>query len=56
MKIAWNKGKKLTEAHKSNISKSLTGRIAWNKDKELSAAHKEKIAKAMRSKREMIVQ
>lgn len=31
-KPSWNKGKKLTEEHKENLSESHIGQIPWNKD------------------------
>lgn len=50
-KPAWNKGKKLTDEHRKNLSISHMGQAAWNKGKELpplEEEHREKIAKSLK--------
>ena len=45
-KVAWNKGKPLSEETKRKMSAALKGRPAWNKEKHHSDESKAKVSKA----------
>ena len=45
IRIAWNKGKKLSDGHIKNLSKSHLGQKAWNKGIPMAKAQKEKLSK-----------
>lgn len=46
----WNKGLKLSDKHKTAISKRMKGKPAWNKGLKLSDEHKATISKGRRGK------
>lgn len=45
-RVPWNKGKKLTEAHKKRISEARKGTRTWNKGKSWSPEVKSKISES----------
>src|SRR3990167_10013350 len=49
-KIVWNKGRKLSEQHKKNLSKAHLGHIPWNKGKSWSSEMKEKLSNSHKNK------
>ena len=42
----WNKGKKLSEEHKKNVSKAMKGKVSWRKGIKLSEKIKERMSKS----------
>lgn len=49
-RIAWNRGKHLTEEHKRKLTKALKGKPAWNKGERWSEQIKKKISLGRKGK------
>lgn len=49
--LPWNKGRKLTKRHKSNISKAMKGRMPWNKGKKWPEEIKSRISKTRKGQK-----